>query len=236
MDAAGLARARAHQVPQDRPALERRAGRAQGLLRAVDRQLPAALPAARRRDRDGRGRGAAGAPGHPSRPARDRSRDRPVARDLGARQRRAAQRGRLQSLRPHRPLHLAVPGRHRRAVRRLRGHVGPRTPRARAAQRAQRAPHVAALPDQPAGHDRPLDHRGLRGDRPTRAVPGRPRPAGARCPGRHGVPAPDHELLPSHGHRRARALDPRGVHLERPHLAGRRAHGDHHLDGPGRRA
>ena len=108
-------------------------------------------------------------------------------------------------------------------------------PRARTSQRAQRAPHVAALPDQPAGHDRPLDHRGLRGDRPSRAVPGRPRPAGARCPGRPGVPAPDHELLPSHGHRRAGALDPCGVHLERPHLAGRRAHGDRHLHGPGRR-
>ena len=191
----------AHQVPEDHPLFERARSDRQGLLRAADRQLPAALPDPRRRGGCGLGRGAALWPRRLARLPPHPDRDGPCAGRLGARQRRPPEPGRVQPRQPHGLLHLALPDRGGCPCRGLRLDVGPVAPRARHAHRAQRAPHLAALPLEPPGHDRPVDHRGVRSDRPPRALPRRPRSPGPRRRHRPRLRAPDSQLLPPHGHR-----------------------------------
>ncbi len=130
---------------------------------------------------------------------------------------------------------LAVPDARDRAARRRRVRLGRRQPRARRAHRLEHAPDLAALQLELAGHGRPVHHGLLRGHGAARAVPRQSRVSRPDRSDRPALRAADPCLLPLVRHHRAGHVGARRVHLERPHLAGRRPHGDGHLDRPGRR-
>ena len=235
LDAGRLARPRAHQVPQDHPALERTRGDRQGLLRAVDRQLPAAAAAPRRHRGRGLGRHAVLRPCRLARLPPHRDRDRRRARGLGARQRRPAERRRVQ----------------------LTNRTGYYTWLCQTVvvvlvaacvwTWAEAHPERAELTVRNTRRTWPLyrsNRQGMLGLWIIVAFVAMALLApflanhallGPRRRHRQAFEPPDGQLLPSHGHRRVGPLDPRRVHLERPHLARRRPHGDDHLVGPRRR-
>ena len=152
---------------------------------------------------------------------------------LGVSLRRGVHTVRLHAGRAN-ALRLAVSDRARRPGRALRVDVGRREPRARRAHRVQRASELALYR---------ANRQGMLGLWIIVVFVAMALLAPFLAD--HALLAPDaaigtafeppsvqllHSVAPT-----SWALDPRRVHLERPHLARRRPHGDHHLVGPRRR-